>query len=133
MPRAAKSPKRARVPKTRNAGTMTESAFWGFIKSALRQKSRWWRPSREVKLAARRPYCGPNKRQSWEYCCAACGGWFPDKEVSVDHKTPVGSLKQPEDLPGVVLRLFCEKEGLQVLCDTCHGMKTQQDLIAIRQ
>ena len=32
--------KRVRAVKTRNSGTMTESAFWSFIRSALRQKSR---------------------------------------------------------------------------------------------
>ena len=38
--------------KPRNAGTMTESAFWSFIRSALRQKSRWWKPITECKLKA---------------------------------------------------------------------------------
>ena len=61
--------KTSRVPKTRNAGTMTESAFWSFIRSALRQKSRWWKPITECKMKARRPYKGPNKRQKFEYQC----------------------------------------------------------------
>lgn len=111
---------------------MTEAAFWGFIKSALRQKSRWWKPVREVKLASRRPSQSSNPRLKWEFQCCKCSGWFPDKEVSVDHIIPVGSLKCPEDLPGVVSRMFCEKEGLQVLCDECHSVKTVHDLICIR-
>ena len=130
MPKVAR---KSRVAKPYNSGTMSSSAFWGFIKSALRQKSRWWKPVREVKLAARRPYCGPKKQQRWEYQCACCKGWFADKETQVDHITPVGSLKGPEDLAGVVSRMFCEKDGLQVLCDQCHDKKTKQDLIAIRQ
>lgn len=111
---------------------MSESAFWGFIKSALRQKSRWWRPVREVKLAARRPNQSDNPRLKWEFQCSCCKGWFPDKETQVDHITPVGSLKGPEDLPGVVSRMFVEKDGLQVLCASCHSAKTEKDLCAIR-
>ena len=59
----AKKPKKPRVPRTRNAGTMTESAFWSMIRSALRQKSRWWKPISECKTLARRAYKGKNKRQ----------------------------------------------------------------------
>ncbi len=128
----AKKPAKPKVPKPYNGGTMTNSAFWSFIKSALRQKSRWWKPIREVKTAARRPNQSTNARLKWEFQCACCSCWFPDKETSVDHITPVGSLKCPEDLPGVVSRMFCEKGGLQVLCDTCHGKKTKEDLVAIR-
>jgi len=128
----AKKPPKPKVEKPHNSGTMSRSAFWGFIKSALRQKSRWWRPIREVKMAARRPNQSTNARLKWEFQCQECNGWFPDKEISVDHKIPVGSLKGPEDLAGVVMRLFCEKEGLQCLCDTCHGRKTTEDIKAIR-
>lgn len=128
-----KAARKSRVAKPYNSGTMSKSAFWGFIKSALRQKSRWWRPVREVKLAARRPNQSDNPRLKWEFQCACCKDWFPDKETQVDHITPVGSLKGPEDLAGVVSRMFVEKDGLQVLCDSCHGKKTEQDLIAIRQ
>jgi len=116
-----------RVPRTRNAGTMTESAFWGGIRSALRQKSRWWKPSAEAKLDARRRYKGSNKRRKWEFNCAACGDWFPDKEVNVDHIVPAGTLKSSDDLKGFVDRLFCEKEGLQVMCSECHNKKTQNE------
>jgi hypothetical protein len=122
-----------RVPKTRNAGTQTEASFWGGIKNMLRQKSRWWKPIQKVKAAAKRDYTGPNKKQKFEYQCNLCKGWFPDKEVAVDHIVPVGSLKCAEDLIGVVERLFCEMDGLQVLCNTCHGEKTIGDIIEIRK
>ena len=46
--------RKPRVPRTRNAGTMTEAAFWSMIRSALRQKSRWWKPIAECKKLARR-------------------------------------------------------------------------------
>jgi 5-methylcytosine-specific restriction endonuclease McrA len=118
---------KARVLKTRNAGTMSESAFWSFIRSALRQKSRWWKPITQAKLLAKRPYKGPNKRQKFEYQCATCLKWHADKHINVDHIIPAGSLNCANDLPGFVERLFCEIDNLQVLCEACHNIKTQSE------
>lgn len=112
--------KRIKVPKTRNCETMSESAFWGFIRSSLRQKSRWWKPISFVKQAAKRAYRGPNKRQKVEFQCNRCKNWFSDKQVSVHHIEHCGSLSCAQDLPGFVERLFCEVKGLEVLCDGCH-------------
>ena len=116
-----------KVIKTRNAGTMSESAFWAFIRSALRQKSRWWKPITQCKQNAKRPYKGANKRQKFEYQCNKCKKWFPDKQINVDHITPAGELNKADDLPGFVERLFCEVEGLQCLCQNCHNEKTKQE------
>ncbi len=125
---------RVKVPKIRNNGTLTESAFWSFIRSTLRQKSRWWRPISEAKKLARRKYRGPNHRQKWEYQCAECKNWFSDKEIAVDHKQAAGRLSCANDLPGFVERLFCEVEGLQILCnDKCHAAKTLADRIKIKE
>ena len=115
------------TPKTRNAGTMTESAFWSFIRSTLRQKSRWWKPISLAKQKAKRKYKGPNKRQKFEYLCNVCKQYFPDKEINVDHIVPAGSLRCANDLPGFVERLFCEIDNLQVLCNVCHNKKTQDE------
>jgi len=106
---------------------MTESAFWSFIRSALRQKSRWWKPIAQAKAKAKRSYKGPLKRQKFEYQCAVCLKWFPDKEINVDHVVPAGTLRCADDLPGFVERLFCEVDNLQVLCSTCHNKKTQNE------
>ena len=113
--------------KPRCGGTMTESMFWAFIRSALRQKSRWWKPIALAKANAKRIYKGPIKRQKFEYQCNHCKKWFPDKEVDVDHIIPAGTLKCAADLPGFVERLFCEVEELQVLCNDCHDEKTQNE------
>lgn len=117
--------RRTATPKTRNAGTMTESAFWSFIRSALRQKSRWWKPITECKMKARRAYKGPLKRQKFEYQCNYCKNWFPEKKINVDHIIGAGSLNCSADLPGFVDRLFCEQDNLQVLCTECHDKKTK--------
>ena len=116
-----------KVIKTRNAGTMSESAFWGFIRSALRQKSRWWKPITQCKQNAKRPYKGVNKRQKFEYQCSKCKKWFPDKQINIDHITPAGELNKADDLPGFVERLFVEESGLQCLCQNCHNEKTKQE------
>ena len=119
--------KRGLVPKTRCNGTMSEAAFWSFIRSALRQKSRWWKPISVCKLNARRDYKGVSKRQKYEYQCKKCKKWYPEKQVNVDHVLPAGSLNCADDLPGFVERLFCEQDNLQVLCVSCHDKKTLKE------
>jgi 5-methylcytosine-specific restriction endonuclease McrA len=123
---AAKKPRANVTPKTRNNGTLTESAFWSFIRSGLRQKSRWWKPITQCKLNAKRPYKGHNKRQKFEYQCNSCKKWFAEKNINVDHIEPAGSLNCADDLAGFVERLFCEVDNLQVLCSGCHNIKTQK-------
>jgi len=106
---------------------MSEAAFWSFIRSALRQKSRWWKPISICKLNARRDYTGPGKRQKYEYQCKKCKKWYPEKQINVDHIIPAGSLNCAQDVPLFVERLFCEQDNLQVLCVTCHDKKTLKE------
>jgi 5-methylcytosine-specific restriction endonuclease McrA len=106
---------------------MSEAAFWSFIRSALRQKSRWWKPISVCKLNARRDYKGINKRQKYEYQCKKCKKWHPEKQINVDHIIPAGSLNCAQDLPLFVERLFCEQDNLQCLCTDCHNKKTLKE------
>lgn len=108
------------VPKPRCSGTMTESAFFSFIRSGLRQKSQRWKPAFDAKKEAQRPYKGEDKRTKFVYVCAICKEEFKDKDVQIDHIIPCGSLKSFADLAGFCERLFCEKEGYRVLCEPCH-------------
>jgi 5-methylcytosine-specific restriction endonuclease McrA len=116
-----------KTPKTRACNTLTEAAYWSKIRSILRQGMRYWKPITECKKQAKRKYTGNNSKQKWEYQCANCKGWFADKETSVDHIIPCGSLKSYEDLPDFVRKLTCEIDGLQVLCKPCHNDKTQSE------
>jgi len=117
----------SRVARTRNGGTWTEAQFWGAVRSALRNKFTWWKPMREAKEAARRPYKGAG-RQKWEFQCNTCKGWYMAKEVQVDHIVPCGSLKCPEDIEGFLDRMTPESpEAFQVLCKPCHQIKTNAE------
>lgn len=118
--------RKTKAPKTRNDGTMTESEFWSFIRSALRNKTRFWRPRLKVLRQARRVYHGPNKRQKWELQCSVCKEWFMQKNVEVNHKVAAGSLKAKEDLPQFIENLFCEADGLEVVCKPCHKAHHKQ-------
>lgn len=116
------------TPKTRNGGQWTEARFFGFIRSALRRASARWPPAcKQVFDEAKRPYKGKNKLQKWEYKCASCGKWKKRRDVQADHIKPCGSLKEFKDLPVFCERLFCEVDGLQVLCKECHKTKTQEE------
>lgn len=75
----------------------------------------------------KRPSQSSNKRLKWEYQCAQCEEWMARKHVKVDHIKPAGRLRDYEDLPGFVARLFCEVDGLQVLCKECHDAKTKSE------
>ena len=120
--------KRIPVAKTRNAGTMTESAFWGFLRSRLRRQFRYWKPMMAAKQAARRPYNGPNKRQKFEFQCNHCKEWHADKNVQIDHINPTGSLLSWEDVTPFLQRLIPEDiKSFQVLCKPCHTKKTNDE------
>lgn len=125
--------RKTKTPKIRNSNTMTESAFWSFIRSGLRQKSRYWKPITECKQKSRRKYNGPNKRQKFEYQCNQCKNWFAEKNINVDHIIPAGSLNCAQDLPGFVERLFCEAKDLQVLCSNCHNIKSKKDKLKMKK
>ena len=114
-------------PRTHAGGSYTKAGYFGFIRSGLRAKWTRYPPKYQVLNAAKRPYMGSDKRRKFEYQCNACKNYFPQKEVQVDHKVPCGSLKDYDDLPRFVERMFCEPEDLQVLCKPCHNRKTQEE------
>jgi hypothetical protein len=109
-----------RVPRTRAGGEWTEAAFWGFIRSGLRQLSRRWPPIHKAADERKRRNESGNKKFKWQYQCDCCREWYYRKEVQVDHIVPCGTLKSFADLSVFADRLFCESDGLRVLCFKCH-------------
>ena len=123
-----------RGERTRNAGTTTEAAFWGVIRSALRDRfNRWpktvkgskcgWQPK---KIAIERVQKKING--SLHVPCAACHQWFkkspPNKGPwEAHHILECGSL--PKDANEFIDRLFCEDPDMfVVLCKPCHDKET---------
>jgi hypothetical protein len=113
----------------RNGGQWTESRFYSFVKGALRSASMKWPPKNEVKKAAR--------IRRGVYVCKGCDQAVPNSikvegkrinNVFVDHILPVidpavGFVSWDE----VIERMFCEANGLQVLCKDCHDAKTKEE------
>lgn len=112
-----------------NGGTWTEARYNSFIKSALRSASQRWPPRYQVLNEAKvgkktNPKSG---RLAEHYLCNACRLAFPSKEVQVNHITPVVPTTGFDSWDGVIKRLFCEKESLEVLCIPCHKQVTIQE------
>jgi hypothetical protein len=114
--------KKPRVPRTHAGGTMTKSAYFTFIRSALRQKWLRYPPRYQVLAACSRRVEG--KRHKVEHKCDMCNKWHKKADVEVDHIVACGSFTKFEDLGGFAERMFCEPDGLQVLCKPCHYLKT---------
>ena len=112
-----------RVPRTRNNNTMTDYAFFGWIRQVLRRASMYWKPIAQVRKEAQVPYHGTNTRRKYSYVCNDCKGEFAGKSINVHHNFEVGTLTCFEDLPAFVENLFCEKEFLVVLCTECHDKR----------
>lgn len=95
-----------------------------WLRSQLRSISRKYPPLYQALAAAKKPYKGDNPRQKFCYECTKCKNTFPAKEVAIDHRVDCGSMKGWEDVQGFMQRLFCDANGLDVLCHTCHDLKT---------
>ena len=92
-----------------------------------------WGPTNRVKAAAR--------VERGLYRCAQCSSIVPAtaittlkngktkrvKNVAVDHISPVVPLTGFDSWDGVIARLFCDEEGLQLLCRECHELKCQEE------
>ncbi len=117
--------KAEKAPLTRCGGTLTESAYLQWIRSALRSRSLRWPPRNAAIQSARRAYTGTNRLQKWEHSCAICKQWFKMKDVVVDHHPhAAGSILSVDDIGPFAERLFCEVDNLRVLCVECHDIHT---------
>ncbi len=114
---------RASSSNVKNGGRWSDARFRGFVVSALRAATRRWPPKYECLKGAcvgvqRNKKSG---RDAKHYRCAACEECFPQSNVQVDHKEPVGQFV---DWNQMVEKLFCEADNLQVLCKPCHKKKS---------
>lgn len=129
---AAPKKSRATTPPFPEHPEWSEAKFFAFIRSALRAAWSRWPPKYRLLAAAKRKYEGPNKRLKWEFLCNECKTYHPQKDVSVDHIVPAGSLRSFEDIGTFCERLFVGEDKLQVLCTGCHALKTAEERNAKR-
>lgn len=122
--------KNPKVPRTRAAGTLTESQYWGKVRNALRKAFAYWKPAQLAMKAAEcgtriNPKTGKDRKV---YRCAMCGGADYPEEMQIDHIEPCGSLRSSEDMVVFLERLTCEDTSkFQVLHKACHQAKTNRD------
>lgn len=116
-------------PKVRNSNQWTEARFRSFIRSNIRRASMKWGPIIDILKEAR--------VERGIYLCNGCKQEVPAttkvdgkrvKNVHVDHIIPITDptvgFTTWDDL---IDRMFCEKENLQVLCNECHTIKTNEE------
>jgi len=72
-----------------------------------------------------------SKKDAVQYRCNVCQQYVGSTKVSVDHISPVVSVNDGFiDFNTFIQRLFCDASNLQVICDGCHGTKTQAERIS---
>jgi len=116
-------------PKVRCNNQWTEAKFKSFIRGNLRRVSQKWAPIQTT--------LGKARVERGFYLCAECKETVPAtikvdgkrvKNVHVDHIFPV---IDPEigwvSWDSLIERMFVEEDGLQVLCDSCHTIKTNSE------
>ncbi len=115
--------------KTRAGGRWTDGQFNSFIKSGLRRMSMRWSPKSDCKKNARLPkkYRNGKGRLVFNSTCAICNVRFAESLGAVDHIEPVVPVTGFTNWDDVIQRLFCEADGLQVVCPACHKTKTEEE------
>lgn len=119
----------------------------GRIKGAIRRAFRLSPQMKEVLKKARvelppalKKDGHPGKKNQVRYTCAICKDLFSQKNVQVDHISPVVPLWKAEadmSYDEIVRGVFCNLDNLQVICSTpmkrnngnpsCHKLKTDEE------
>jgi hypothetical protein len=58
------------------------------------------------------------------YQCESCKGSFGPKEINKDHIEPVIPVTGFKSWDQTIERMFAKSDGYQILCLTCHDVKT---------
>lgn len=74
-------------------------------------------------------YLNGNPRTKTLFRCAFCLNLFPQKQVQVDHRIPIVSVKEGfEDWNAYIPALLCHQNNLQVLCKPHHKEKSALEM-----
>jgi 5-methylcytosine-specific restriction endonuclease McrA len=100
-----------------------------YAKGVLRRACKKCPPHYEAVNKAKKYYSKKNKdgsvckRKFVKFKCAMCKASFPQKEIEVDHITPIGlNFESFEDW--TVALIMGDR---QILCKKCHKKKTKKD------
>lgn len=115
--------------KTYNGGEWTDAKYFSFVKGGLRSASQRWPPKyRVLSKACVGVSINPSTgRMAKRYRCGSCSDTFTSKDVEVNHIIPVIPVTGFDSWDGVISRLFCEEDGLEVLCKPCHKIITKHE------
>lgn len=119
----------------RNGGRWTEARFHSFVKGGLRSISMRWPPKHEAKKRARVRRgvyrCAGYRRKSHEVPATLPPSPGNKKRINnslIDHIIPVIDPNRGfTTWDRLIKRLFCEEDGLQLLCRDCHLTKTKDE------
>jgi hypothetical protein len=103
----------------------SDPRFKAFIMSALRQASRFWKPS-QVCLTKARVTRG-------RYKCEKCCKIVSNKEIKKDHTDPVVPLTGFVSWDNTIERMFVEEDKFGALCELCHKEKTAEETLVRKQ
>lgn len=105
----------------------TQARWNAYVKGVLRNGTIRYPPRYEVLNEAKRgkKVNQATGRVAEHYECNECHQQFPATSVVVDHRQPVVPVTGFTNWHDVVIRMYCDKEGLQVLCKVCHLEKSR--------
>ena len=108
----------------------TDAKWKGWIVSLLRRGTMRFPPRNDALRAAKteKKINTLTGRMAQHYECCSCKEQFTAKGVVVDHVEPVipvgvGFTTWDE----YIERMFCPVDNLQVLCGTCHDVKSKEE------
>jgi len=117
--------------KTLNNNTMTPAQFKSWIISALRDRSRYWKPKQEA--------IGRARIKRGIYKCELCWTEWPwtlpplkgkkrkRKNIQADHVIPVVWVEWFTTYNDWIDRCFVPAEGFQAICWECHTEITNRE------
>jgi 5-methylcytosine-specific restriction endonuclease McrA len=103
----------------------------GLIKGAVRRAFARSELRRSVLQDAKITHSDPSRPRvkTW-YKCAHCEKPFAQHQLEVDHKSPVvptHTTLEKMSWDDLINNTWCDKIGLQVLCETCHDLKSANE------
>lgn len=127
-----------KVEKTRASGTKTEKGYMSHIVSILRSGTLRWTPKWQVMNDGREKRLNTaTGKLAYHNSCQVCNQWFKMSELKADHIDSIGKYLDRTTIESFIAtlgnyatRMFCEVDGLQRICETCHAQKTTEDRAA---